>query len=254
MNSRTIRTTKNYDDFEIIKSNRPINMKKVERMRKEMRNKDLSSAYVVIVNSKATGRKRYNTSGQKYPVVDGQHRFMSLKAEGKKIYYLVNDTVNLTDIPKAASLQNPWKLIDYIHHYATPPSNDMKYQLFQSYMESNKFPSSTTAVVLLGSRNTNVVLGIKNGKMSFKRSWDSAYDFAESVKDFDRYVNFNRNARFLEAFVRVYDHPKYNHKRMMSKVKYLANKINRCADAESFLEQFQYIYNYNSRDKVKFID
>ena len=252
MNSRTIRTTKNYDDFEIIKSNRPINMKKVERMRKEMRNKDLSSAYVVIVNSKATGKKRYNTSGQKYPVVDGQHRFMSLKAEGKKIYYLVNDNVNLIDIPKAASMQNSWKLIDYIHHYAV--IGDVKFQLFQSYMESNKFPSSTTAVVLLGSRNTNVVLGIKNGKMSFKRSWDSAYDFAESVKDFDRYVNFNRNARFLEAFVRVYDHPKYNHKRMMSKVKYLANKINRCADAESFLEQFQYIYNYNSRDKVKFVD
>ena len=252
MNSMTIKTTKNYDDFEIIKSNRPIDMRKVERMRKEMRKKNLSSAYVVIVNSKAIGKRRYNTSGQKYPVIDGQHRFMSLKAEGRKIYYLVNDNVNLIDIPKAASMQNSWKLIDYIHHYAV--TGDVKFQLFQSYMQSNKFPSSTTAVVLLGNRSATVVSGIKNGKMEFKRSWDSAHDFGVSVGNFDKYVKFNRNARFLEAFVTVYDYPGYDHKRMMSKVKYLANKINRCADAESFLEQFQYIYNYNSRDKVKFVD
>ena len=254
MNTTTIRTTKDYDDFEMIESNRPINWKKVERMRGEIRNKNLSSAYVVIVNSKTAGKKRYNTSGTKYPVVDGQHRFMSLKLEGKKIYYLVNDNVTLDDIPRAASMQNAWKLNDYIHHYAVPPINNMKYQLFQSYMETNKFPASTTAVILLGQRSQLVIAKIKAGNMTFKRSWNRAYKFAECVKDFSKYVKFNKNARFLEAYVRVFDHPKYDHKRMMTKFEYLSDKIYRCSDAQSFLAQFEYIYNYNARDKVKFID
>ena len=254
MNTTTIRTTKDYDDFEMIESNRPINWKKVERMRGEIRNKNLSSAYVVIVNSKTAGKKRYNTSGTKYPVVDGQHRFMSLKLEGKKIYYLVNDNVTLDDIPRAASMQNAWKLNDYIHHFAAPPRNDMKYQLFQSYMQTNKFPASTTAVILLGHRSHPIIDQMKAGVLKFKRNWNSAYKFAECVKDFSKYVNFNKNARFLEAYVRVFDHPDYDHKRMMAKFNYLSNKINRCADAQSFLEQFEYIYNYNARDKVKFID
>ena len=40
MNPTIIKTTTNYDDFEIIEANREINWKKVERLKGEMEKKD----------------------------------------------------------------------------------------------------------------------------------------------------------------------------------------------------------------------
>ena len=83
--------TSNYDMFELIESNRPINPTKIDRMRERIKNKNLTSGYNIIVNSKEAGKKRYGTDGTKYPIVDGQHRFISCKLEGQKFYYQVND-------------------------------------------------------------------------------------------------------------------------------------------------------------------
>ena len=44
--------TSNYDMFELIDSNRPINPTKVDRMRERIKTKNLTSGYHIIVNSK----------------------------------------------------------------------------------------------------------------------------------------------------------------------------------------------------------
>ena len=44
--------TSNYDMFELIDSNRPINPTKIDRMRERIKTKNLTSGYHIIVNSK----------------------------------------------------------------------------------------------------------------------------------------------------------------------------------------------------------
>jgi len=80
--------TNNYDNFELINtenghniSNRPINWNRVSHLREELKSKNLTSAFMIKVNSKKASKKRYNASGKKYCIVDGQHRLLACKLE-----------------------------------------------------------------------------------------------------------------------------------------------------------------------------
>ena len=44
--------TKNYNSFELITENRPVDYRKVERMRKQIAKKNLTSSYIINVNRK----------------------------------------------------------------------------------------------------------------------------------------------------------------------------------------------------------
>ena len=142
----SILNTTNFNDFSLIDSNRPPDWKKVAKMREEIKRKNLTKEYPLIMNSKAASKRRYGLDGTKIGVVDGQHRFLSCKLEGIKMYYQVSDNVTLDDIPRAAAVQKSWKMTDYIHHHSTEeqktksldPRRNVKpyqYMLLKSYME-----------------------------------------------------------------------------------------------------------------------
>ena len=241
--------TNNYKMFELIKENRPINWPKIERMRIKVREKNLTSAYTIIVNSREAGKERYKTDGTKLPIVDGQHRFVSCKLENKTVYYQINDDVTLEDIPTAASMQNSWKLTDYLHHFCTKEVSE--YVKFNEYMTLNEFPPSTTLVILCGDRGSHITNMFKSGKMEVTTAWEFANKFAEAVDDFGAFINFNKHARFIEALHICFEHPKYNHERMMTKIEYLSNKLKRRPDVKSHLEQLEYVYNYKAIKRLK---
>ena len=246
-----VHETKNYNSFELISENRPVDYRKVERMRKQIAKKNLTSSYIINVNSKEVSATRYGMDGTKFAVVDGQHRFISCKLENKKIYYLVNDELTLDDIPKAASLQNSWKITDYLHHYAQRGFEE--YKAFNGYMTKNQFPPSTTMMILSGSRGTYISTHLKNGELKCTTPWKLANDFADGIDDMSLHVKFSRNARFLEAFWTMFKHKQYKHPKMMAKMEYMSTQVKKCADRESFLEVLSYVYNYNSRNKVRFV-
>jgi len=243
--------TKDYNTFQLISENRPVDYRKIERMRKQIRKKNLISSYIINVNSKKESSNRYGMDGTKYAIVDGQHRFISCKMENKKIYFLVNDELTLDDIPKAASLQNSWKITDYLHHYAERGFDE--YKAFNGYMTKNQFPPSTTMMILSGSRGTHISTHLKNGELKCTASWKLANDFADGIDEMSHHVKFARNARFIEAFWTMFKHKQYKHPKMMAKMEYMSTQVKKCADRESFLEVLSYVYNYNSRTKVRFV-
>ena len=118
-------------------------------------------------------------------------------------------------------------------------------------MASNEFPPSTTLIVLCGDRGSHITNMFKSGKMEITTSWEFANKFAKAVEDFGVFINFNKQARFIEALHVCFEHPKYDHERMMTKVEYLSNKLKRRPDVKSHLEQLDYVYNYNSMKRLK---
>ena len=246
---RIYQTTK-YNEFGLIEYNRPIDYKKVDRMRESIRQKDLSSSFIIVVNSKEMSKERYGLDGNTYGVVDGQHRFVSLSLEGRKVYYLINDETELDDIPKAASLQDSWKLTDYIHSHSTKGKS--QYIALRSYMENNKFPPSSTLVILCGDRGSHVLKQVRDGELQIARDWKESNEIASNIEGMSKYITFARNARFIEAYVQAYDNPEFDHKHMMTKLDYLGSKFRRCASTSDFLEQIEFIYNYKSRNPVQF--
>tara|TARA_R100001594_G_scaffold28071_3_gene53244 strand:+ start:3837 stop:4589 length:753 start_codon:yes stop_codon:yes gene_type:complete len=244
--------TKDYKRFELISANRPIDYRKVSRMREEVKRKNLASAYMIIVNSKDKGKEMYKTDGTKYPIVDGQHRFLSCKAEGKKIYYIVNDDITLDDIPRAASMQNSWKIKDYIHHYTERGYSE--YKAFNGYMIRNGFPPSVTMIILLGGRGRYASKALKSGELKVTTNWNVANKFAEAVHQLGDFIKFNKHARFVEAFWVMFNNEEYSHRRMMAKIEYLSSYIKRSPDRGTYLSSLEYVYNYKSRDKVRFVE
>lgn len=243
--------TLKYNEFGLIKSNRPINPKKVDKMRASINLKNLSRAYPIVVNSKEVSKRRYGLDGNTFAIIDGQHRFTSLSLEGQKIFYNINDEIDLRDIPKAAALQDSWKLTDYIHSYAVSDEDLYSYKALKGYMESNNFPPSSTLVILCGSRDKYVLNQVRNGELEIVRDWKESNEIASNIEDMSKYIAFARNARFIEAYVQAYDTTGFKHNHMMTKLDYLGNKFRRCASTSDFLEQIDFIYNYKSRRPLK---
>ena len=244
-----ILNTTNFNDFSLIESNRPPNWSRVANLSKEVKRKNLTKVYQVVVNSKAASKRRYGLDGTKMAIVDGQHRFLSCKLEGIKMYYQIADSVTLNDIPRAAAMQQSWKLTDYIHHYAT--NGKQQYMLLRSYMERNNFSPCTTVTILCGDRSTHVTDSLKNGELKISRNWTVSNRFAEAINELAKFIPFNKQARFVEAYLICFLNKKFSHTKMITKLEYLSSRINKMSDTYSHLEQLENLYNFNSTDKVK---
>ena len=242
--------TTNFTNFSLIKANRPVDWGKIARLRKEIKRKNLTREYPVNVNSKAASARRYGLDGTKIGIVDGQHRFISCKLEKVPMYYQIVDSLTLDDIPKAAAVQSSWKMKDFIHHYAT--NGNQEYLLFRSYMERNNFAPSSTLTILCGDRRGHILSRLKNGELKITRHWAVANAFADAIKELGEYISFNKQARFLEAYITCFVNPEYSHSKMITKLEYLSSKMKRVPDTWSHLEQLENIYNYNTKgDKIK---
>lgn len=248
--------TSEYKNFTLIStdhghnmSNRPIDYNKIARMRPVIRANNRTNTWEVIVNSKQASKERYNTDGTRYAIVDGQHRFVTCQLENLPFWYKIDDSIHLEDIPRVHSVNTGWNLKMQLDHHASKGLKE--YMSFKGYMEKNGFPPSVTLVILYGSRNKSAVQEFADGNFKVKRSWSFANDFADAVHDIGKYVSFNKQSRFIEALLMAFGHDEYDHKRMMTKIEYNANRIHRCADTRMHLEQLEEVYNWQSRNKVR---
>jgi len=245
-----VKSTINFDDFSLIKANRPVDWGKIAVLRKEIKRKNLTREYPVNVNSKSASKKRYGLDGTKIGVVDGQHRYISCKLESIPMYYQVVDTLTLDDIPRAAAVQSSWKMKDFIHHHAV--EGKQQYMLFRSYMERNNFAPSSTLTILCGDRSKHTVNRLKNGELNITRHWAEANAFAEAIGELGEFISFNKQARFLEAYNICFQNKEFNHSRMITKLEYLSSRMKRMTDTYSHLEQLESVYNFNTKNnKVK---
>jgi len=245
-----VKSTINFDDFSLIKANRPVDWGKIAVLRKEIKRKNLTREYPVNVNSKSASKKRYGLDGTKIGVVDGQHRYISCKLERVPMYYQVVDTLTLDDIPRAAAVQSSWKMKDFIHHHAV--EGKQQYMLFRSYMERNNFAPSSTLTILCGDRSKHTVNRLKNGELNITRHWAEANAFADAIGELGEFISFNKQARFLEAYNICFQNKEFNHSRMITKLEYLSSRMKRMTDTYSHLEQLESVYNFNTKNnKVK---
>ena len=166
------------------------------------------------------------------------------------MYYQVVDTLTLDDIPRAAAVQSSWKMTDFIHHYAT--LGVQSYLLFKSYMERNNFAPSSTLSILCGDRSKYTVEKLKNGELKISRDWAVANRFAESIEELGEYFTFNKQARFLEAYMICFQNKLFEHSKMITKLSYLSSRMRRMTDTFNHLEQLENDYNFNTKNgKVK---
>ena len=227
--------TTDYEMFSFIKGNRGINESQVNAIVNNIVNDTDLLRYKPIMVNRNMG------------VLDGQHRLLAAQKAGVTIWWNVApDDINLLTIANLNN-GNKWSPKNFVSLYAA--SNKKAYILFRKFYSDYKL-STSTALLLFGRQTMR---SLREGTLH-ANDLLMYEEFAEALTDVRKYVYFAKFNRFADAFTRIYTHPEYDHKRMLTKLKQRKDAIIRMATVEDHMRMLEEIYNHklSSDKKVRF--
>jgi hypothetical protein len=209
---KKMKFTKNYKQFYFLENlNRVTDPSHVQKMVKSIRTMSVVRPIICVKVKFIDGLERLY-------VVDGQHLFKALSAEGLEIPYVIIETTDKVDlVHKMALLNNSsksWTLLNYINAFKMHiPDYNTLFSLRNMY---NIEPLMLAAICTKGT--SAVVSGsqlLKSG--NFKITNPEAQEMAKAFNDFflkigraDRWVKH----QFLQVFIRAWG--TYNHEEALS--------------------------------------
>ena len=233
-----IKRSIDYSMFKLTIHNREISPRKIRTLRASIEKDNFLELFPIVVNDKME-------------IMDGQHRFMVAQALQIPIFYIIGKSITGLDVAEINTQQTPWSIRDYLDYFVRQGLTD--YITFNGFMETYGFPHSAVMILLCGSRDKKKSLEFKSGRMVVSESTEQAHSVAKHVLDFaDFDCDFVRSRSFIFAVFDVMCHPDYSHKKMMKKMDFLAPKLQRSPDKETYLRLLEDIYNYNQHKKVRF--
>lgn len=241
-----VQFTKNYDLFELMEDNRDVQDQKhiKELMGSMERNGFLQSKAISVKNN-----------GNKYQVLDGQHRLEAAKRLGIAVWYNIDDQIPETALPDL-QIAKKWLPKDYLKHFVV---NGVKpYIKLQEVCEMYPKVSITTVALLL----EGTVQG--DGSNNRFRSGTIKITHLDKALKVLQYANemhilykyewlFGRT--FLTEFMRIIDIPGYKQKTMMEKLRYRSEEFRQMLSSDGYLKMFDQIYNYKTQvhNRIKFV-
>lgn len=228
-------STTDYDVFTIDPSNRPINPKHVEKLKRSIEKRNMLRSYPIVVSAE----------DGKWVIRDGQHRFTAARELGVPIYYTFNDEMTADDVPGINEPQRAWMMSDYLHHYCK--RGVPEYLKFRDFLRKYPWMSMPTALGLCmyGDRTVN---NFKNGGY-ICNDMEFAEQAAQAALQFSRWVPFYRETVFVQAVGQLLEHEGYSQERMMRKMDFLSTRLVKCVNVEEYMKVFNAIYNHQTREK-----
>ena len=236
-----IHVTKDYEKFSFIEENRPIVPSKLVRLEQSYKQKYFGELYPIKVNPK-------------YHILEGQHRYLVVKKLGLPMYYIISNKLKMEHIGIINSTQDRWTAYDCVRYYALQKRKH--YMILDDFMDEWAF-SLTTALSLLASNHYHgygVLDSVRAGVFKIDKDVKQANKHAKQIHDFKPYFKGFKNRSFVLALLDMFEHPDYNHERMLTKTEYQTLKLVRCTDKEQYIRVLEGIYNYNiaKNKKVRF--
>jgi hypothetical protein len=229
-------STKDYTQFSFFKGNRPISRSKVVRLRKSIRQKDLTRFYPILVNGDME-------------ILDGQHRYIACSELGIPIQYNTTQDIDISTVAKLNNSQDKWNAYDFLNAWVESGIHD--YRIFAGFMKKYDLNFSTAFAIFFDGWGGSMYYLFKTGEMkinNLKEATEKA-DMLESLKEScercsDRY--------FVLALMDCFKHPDYDHNRMKGKMKYLGSTIKKASNKGEYLRQIENVYNARTSSKVRF--
>lgn len=182
-------------------------------------------------------------------VIDGQHRLEALRELGESVYYIVADGLRLGDVQTLNTLSRNWGPIDYAKSYIETGNKD-----HQHYLDIKAKYHFNHRVILAyiygdaGNHNDQ----FKNGELkapNIKATYSLLDKLAEVGAYYDRYTS----NPFALAYMRIAQHPDYDHNRMLSKMRLRGHLIEDYSLQEDYQRALEAVYNFRmNKDRVRF--
>lgn len=205
----------------------------VKKLTKSLATVGILRAPVLVKTRAVTGKLEiYN--------IDGQHLVESLKRVGmSKVSAFLVETDSLNEIVEMMALlnnvQQKWTIVNYVNAYCGLGSKD--YFTLKEHSIKNGLSIAISGTILSGNNTFNGGTGlnaIKNG--SFKTGAPDAELLTQNLIEVCSLVNSDSN-KFHNAYISFYraNSKKYNHQRMLTKIKEHKNKFKNLPHDSTYL-------------------
>jgi hypothetical protein len=232
----TVLKTNDYSKFKSKDGNRSLNELHLKRLTESVRQNDLLHANPILVNDK-------------YEIIDGQHRFNVCRQLGKSIHYIKVKGLGLQEIQILNANSKNWKIEDYIDGYCSMGMSEYCY--LKKLLNDTKL-GVNSLLSMYGTDDGENSIKLKNGDLVLKNKTRGAI-ILQWVKDWEYFYDGNNRRSFIRSLVFLYNIKGYDHKKMMSKMKYQSAKLVHTEYTKTYLAMLEEIYNFKERgEKLRF--
>ena len=225
---KTIKVTKNYEQFSYVKGNRSIDSLHLDKLSKAM-----AKEYVpvpIIVNSN-------------FEILDGQHRFEACKRNMLPLYFMVTDDWSLKSIRSMNTILKKWSVKDYVQSYkALEKTIAGPYTTLEWYSKTYGIPYEASIMIL---HHKGVTLGkkvmqeFKEGKFTIQDLTHSKKfgDFLLKIKPY--WADYNKRA-FINALCHLDQDHRFNRKQFLERLDKHSMKMRKCTNALDYVQLYIY--------------
>lgn len=235
MSDYKVKSTKNYNMFQISENNRQVDEKHVDKFVKEFGKNGYMVAFpIVVVVEKA-----------RYKIIDGQHRFLAAQRVGCYFSFIEIDVINEVDwlekLQKVNKLSKKWSSLDYLR------------------LSENENIKEIIEVIKANKRCQTFItqycnLNHKNRPQETRKETDIT-KLKKSVLLFDKLLTYqNLSQSSSVQGVRFVVENNLDLDRLLKNIDKQPMKLTKCATSKQFTEMIEYFYNYDypKANRVKF--
>tara|TARA_Y100000034_G_scaffold118161_1_gene158534 strand:- start:89 stop:862 length:774 start_codon:yes stop_codon:yes gene_type:complete len=236
-----VKSTKNYELFELVKENRDINFKYVDKLIESMKTLNLIVPILVRKNS-----------GSKLLIVDGQHRFEASKRLGRAIHYIeVANKINVKQMRQLNENQQKWSMNDYLTSYLKSEKDPQgPYHTFAWFTNRYKFPFQINIDLLCNTpMQATSMSAFREGNITIKDLPDAIEkaDFIISLKKYTKL--YSKRSFVLALVIAMRSSMPLDRERFRNQLSNHRSDLYRCDSAAQYLDCINVIYNKNLRMK-----
>lgn len=226
-----VQTTTDYTMFRRLPGNREVRPALVHELIRSFTDKpQLITARPILLN-------------ESYQVVDGQHRLEALKRCDKAVPYMVVPQLTVADARLLNALQRSWSLTDFVRSFAETEGG--KFMELVDLMDEYKLPPRVLIIYASGKHGNYV--SMQRFRMGYydPRPYEDIVEDLDRLREFEPYQKSWNEQAFAIAVVKLLRHEKYDHQRMLRKLRAHGVLQHHSASRE-YLRDLESVYNTNT--------
>lgn len=192
--------TTNYDMFNFSKFNRNVFLSP-----EFLKQTELGFISPIIVNENMT-------------VIDGQHRLTACKQLGLPVEYIIKEGLNEDDIVRMNTVQQPWKLINYIEAYANEGKEE--YIKLLNLINTKDYYQSVAVIAQIACNSSTprgMIKDIQEGSFKF-HNYNKTVEFLAYLQLFKQKTRIPYRSNLSRAIYTLFTYKKINMDTLIKKV------------------------------------
>jgi hypothetical protein len=231
-----------YEQFTTINGNRNISLKKVEKLAEDVKSGFNLLPYCPIIVKEV---------GDKFAIIDGQHRFETCIATLEPVYYLIKNDITLQQIAKLNSRGQKWTVNDFMNCYMKLGVQD--YITLSEICREFKVSVSTVCGLLMKN----------NVKANCKEEFESGYFKVNHLDTTRQYLKlteelfgeyrFSKDRSLIGAVKEIVLAGKCDFDVLKDKIKKNRNGMDKQGDVKNYIYNIERVYNFNNSKRQTII-